>query len=65
VQKGFDNFSAQLMDVSGKYYSFMKDEVASVKRQDRSLMPSNYERLFSTRELDDLMAYLATLGGDR
>jgi cytochrome c oxidase cbb3-type subunit III len=63
VERGFDNFSAQLMDLSGRYYSFQKDKVASIQREYRSLMPSNYSRLFSARELDDLLAFLASLGG--
>jgi putative heme-binding domain-containing protein len=63
VERGFDNFSAQLMDLSNRYYSFQKDNVASIQREYRSLMPSNYVRLFSARELDDLLAFLAGLGG--
>jgi putative heme-binding domain-containing protein len=63
VERGFDNFSAQLMDLSNRYYSFQKDNVASIQREYRSLMPSNYGRLFSGRELDDLLAFLAGLGG--
>src|SRR5436190_1934409 len=39
VQKGFDNFSAQLMDTSENFYSFEKDKVASMQREFRSLMP--------------------------
>jgi putative heme-binding domain-containing protein len=65
VERGFDNFSAQLMDISGRYYSFQKDTVMSMQREYRSLMPSNYNKLFSARELDDLLAYLAGLGGER
>jgi putative heme-binding domain-containing protein len=66
VEKGFDNFSAQLMDLSGRYYSFQKDEVTSIQRDYRSLMPLNYGRLFSNRELEDLLAFLASLrGGER
>jgi putative heme-binding domain-containing protein len=63
VERGFDNFSAQLMDVSGRYYSFQKENVMSVQREYRSLMPSTYSRLFSAQELDDLMGFLAGLGG--
>jgi putative heme-binding domain-containing protein len=63
VERGFDNFSAQLMDVSGRFYSFQKDDVMSLQREYRSLMPSNYSQLFNARELDDLLAYLAGLGG--
>jgi putative heme-binding domain-containing protein len=64
IERGFDNFSAQLMDLSGRYYSFQKDNVMSMQREYRSVMPSNYSRLFSAKELDDLLAYLARLGGD-
>jgi putative heme-binding domain-containing protein len=66
VEKGFDNFSAQLMDLSGRFYSFQKDEVTSVDRRYRSLMPPDYGRLFSDHELTDLLAFLAGLrGGER
>ena len=65
VSKGLDNFSVRLLDLSGNLQSFMKDWVGSVKREDRSLMPSNYGRLFNARELDDLVAYLAGLGGEK
>jgi hypothetical protein len=51
------------MDLSGHYYSFQKDDVTSIQREYRSLMPANYGRLFSDRELDDLVAFLASLGG--
>jgi len=63
VEKGFDNFSARLMDLGGRYYSFQRDEVTSVEREYKSLMPSDYRRLFTDRELEDLTAFLATLGG--
>jgi putative heme-binding domain-containing protein len=63
IERGFDNFSAQFMDLTGRYYSFQKDDVASMQREFRSLMPLNYGRLFTPQELDDLLAYLAGLGG--
>jgi putative heme-binding domain-containing protein len=63
LNKGLDNFSARLMDLSGHYYSFQKDEVTSIQREDRSMMPATYGRRFSAKELDDLVAYLASLGG--
>jgi putative heme-binding domain-containing protein len=65
VEKGFDNFWAALMDLSGRYYSFQRDAVSSVQREYRSLMPSNYARLFSDRELEDLVAFLAGLDGGK
>ncbi len=61
IEKGFDNFTAQLIDLQGKFYSFEKDELASVVREERSLMPDNYGALFSETEITDLVAYLANL----
>ena len=62
VQRGFDNFSAQLMDAQENYYSFLKSEVSSVKREFRSIMPDGYGKMFAKGELDDLIAYLTSLG---
>ena len=63
VEKNYDNFSAQLMDLSGRYYSFLREDVTSMKREPRSLMPSTYERLLSGSEIDDLLTYLISLRG--
>ena len=62
VEKNIDNFSAQLVDLSGKYYSFKKEDVTSMKQEPRSLMPS-YEKLLTPTELDDLLAYMSRLRG--
>jgi putative heme-binding domain-containing protein len=62
VQRGFDNFSAQLMDARENYYSFLKSDVTSLTREFRSLMPAGYGKMFTSSELDDLVAYLAGLG---
>ena len=64
VERGFDSFSARLMDLSGRYYSFQTDDVTSIRREYRSLMPLNYGRMLSSRELEDLLAFLASLRGD-
>lgn len=63
VDRGFDNFSAQLMDLAGNYYSFLKSDVQSATRENRSLMPDDYGRLFTPAEIDDLLAYLVSLRG--
>jgi len=63
VERGFDNFSAQLMDVAGNYYSFLKSDVQSATRGTRSIMPDQYDRLFTPAEIDDLLAYLVSLRG--
>ena len=64
VQKGFDNFTVQLMDAKENFYSFERSGVTSVKREYRSLMPGTYGRLFSETELNDLLAYLVSLRGE-
>lgn len=63
VQRGYDNFSAQLMDSAEKLHSFLRSDVASMSREFRSLMPGGYGRLFTAPELDNLLAYLSSLRG--
>ena len=63
VQRGFDDFSAQLMDSKENLYSFERSNVASIKREVRSLMPDSYKTMFEEKELNDLLAYLTSLRG--
>lgn len=63
VERGYDDFSAQLIDMEGNYHSFSRAAVASIERQDRSLMPAGYGKQLTSAELDDLVAYLAALRG--
>ncbi len=65
IEKGFDDFSAQLLDVNKRFYSFRKEEVASMKRDDKSLMPSGYGQKLTASEQADLLAYLSSLRGDK
>ena len=61
VERGYDSFTAQLMDSKEEFHSFDKADVASVKLESRSLMPDTYGELLSASELDDLLAYLGSL----
>lgn len=63
TQKNFDTFSAQLIDVAGNYYSFMVNDVTSISRDYKSMMPA-YKNTFSETQLDDVLAYLMTLRGE-
>ena len=65
VEKNFDNFTFQLVDLSGNYYSFLREDVASVSRESRSLMPSTYGKSLSVSEINDLLAYLSSLRSAR
>ena len=57
-----DTFTLQLRDVAGHYYSFDKSDLQKIEKEPgKSVMPS-YSNLSAT-ELDDLVAYLASLKG--
>jgi cytochrome c oxidase cbb3-type subunit 3 len=60
-----DLFTIQLRDVSGTFHSIRKSDTELVKKEiGASLMPSVAGRV-SAGELDDLVAYLASLGGTK
>ena len=63
VELGIDNFSARLMDSDENIHSFLKDEVLSIEREHRSLMPA-YQGVFTGAELQDLLAYLVSRRGE-
>jgi hypothetical protein len=62
VRVNEDSFTIQLRDDEDRFHSFRKNELRNLKREfGVSTMPS-YKTLAAT-ELDDLIAYLASLGG--
>jgi len=64
VRLNEDSFTIQLRDPAGRFYSFRKADLASLKKEPGvSLMPS-YESRLSAAQLDDLIAYLASLRGE-
>jgi putative heme-binding domain-containing protein len=65
VEKGFDNFTVRLVDLSQKFHSYDLSAVAKVTRSPESLMPADYGKKLSSTEIDDLVAYLASLKGSR
>ncbi len=65
VRLNEDAFSIQLRDYSERVHSFWKTELRELHRDwGRSPMPS-YKDIFKPEELDDLVAYLASLRGRR
>jgi len=63
VRVNEDTFSIQVRDLSGNTYSFLKSELIQVEKQwGKSPMP-NYGDIFSKRELNDVVAFLASLRG--
>lgn len=61
---GFDDFSAQLMESSGRVRSFLREEVESIEREFVSLMPDSYGDTLTDAEQGDLLAYMQTLRGE-
>lgn len=57
----YDNFSARVIDSSGAERTYLRDEVVSMRREMRSVMPGDYGVIFSATELDDLVAYIVRL----
>jgi putative heme-binding domain-containing protein len=65
VRLNEDSFTIQVRDAEGKIYSFRKGDVQNIDKQTgRSLMPSYRDKL-SAAQLDDLVAYLVSLGGKK
>jgi putative heme-binding domain-containing protein len=65
VRLNEDAFSIQIRDLSGNFHSFFKSELAEIhKERGKSPMPS-YRAVFSETELEDLVAFLASLRGEK
>jgi len=63
VRLNEDVFTIQLRDAGGRIHSFRKADVAAVRKErDASLMPG-YATRVAGGDLDDLVAYLSSLGG--
>jgi cytochrome c oxidase cbb3-type subunit III len=63
IRMNEDSFSIQLKDTRGQFHSFRKSELKELKKlKSETPMPS-YKDSMSTAELDDLVAYLASLDG--
>jgi putative heme-binding domain-containing protein len=64
VRLAEDTFTIQLVDLTGRTYSFFKQELTDIKKDfDKSPMPG-YRDVLSQSELDDLVAYLVSLRGN-
>lgn len=57
-----DSFTVQLMDASERLYSFEKDKLRSFKKSRVSLMPAYDTSLLSDKDLQDIVAYLLSVG---
>ena len=65
VRLNEDTFTIQLRDLNGTLHSFLKEDLKELHRDTgKSPMPS-FRQEFSAAELDDLVAYLASLRGNQ
>jgi cytochrome c oxidase cbb3-type subunit 3 len=62
VARNEDTFSAQLLATDQSLHFFLKKDVKEVLHERKSLMPAYTEATLSRPQLQDLVAYLETLG---
>lgn len=58
-----DSFTIQLLDTAGRYHSFRKSELKNLRRREGETPMPSYEGQIAAADLDDLVAYLASLKG--
>ena len=63
VRLNEDVDSIQVLDMGGRLHSYWKRELATIKVERRTTMPS-YAGKLSDQEIDDTVAYLSTLKGE-
>jgi cytochrome c oxidase cbb3-type subunit III len=59
-----DAFTLQLLGEDDRLYLLLKNDLASLQHERRSLMPAYSEQKLSAPELQDLLSYLASLRGE-
>jgi cytochrome c oxidase cbb3-type subunit 3 len=57
-----DSFSLQMMDADEKIHLFEKDKLKSYEKSRESLMPPYDPKMLSDKDLNDLVAYLSSVG---
>jgi cytochrome c oxidase cbb3-type subunit III len=57
-----DNFSVQMMDTNERIYLLEKDKLRSFKKTRESMMPKYDADVLSDKDLDDIVAYLISVG---
>jgi cytochrome c oxidase cbb3-type subunit III len=57
-----DNFSVQIMDANEQIHLLDKDKLRSFRKSRESMMPTYSSDLLSNNDLDDIVAYLISVG---
>jgi putative heme-binding domain-containing protein len=58
-----DSFSIQIKDATGQFHSLRKQDLKELRKLRGQTPMASYEGIFNPSELDDLVAYLASLRG--
>ena len=62
VVRSSDNFSIALQTLDGSFQFFQKSDLKRLDLEAHPLMPDNYSSTLSSNELNDLIAYLLSVG---
>jgi cytochrome c oxidase cbb3-type subunit III len=58
-----DNFTLQMLDTSEQLHLFQKDRLRSFQKSRDSLMPAYDQKMLSDKDLQDIVAFLQSVGG--
>jgi len=62
IVRSSDNFSIALQTLNGSFQFFQKSDLKQIDMEAHSLMPENYGSTLNSDELNDLIAYLLSVG---
>jgi hypothetical protein len=54
--------AVEVVDADGKRYALSRDDIASIKETDKSLMPEGFEKVMKVEELIDLLEFITQKG---
>jgi putative heme-binding domain-containing protein len=57
-----DNFSVQIVDTNEQIHLLEKDKLRSFQKSRESIMPQYNADILSDKDLDDIVAYLTSVG---
>jgi putative heme-binding domain-containing protein len=65
VRMNEDSFTIQIKDLTGRFHSFRKSELAALHRETGQTPMPSYRGKLEPGEFDDLIAYLVSLRGEK
>jgi hypothetical protein len=60
-----DNFTLQMLDTREQLHLFEKDKLRSLDKTRESLMPKYDEKVLPEKDLQDIVAYLLSVGSSK